>query len=208
MQAGEFEGEVYDTALDGFDTYEAYLDNFINEDDIFYLESRDLARQLIELGLHAKQEVLKREQFKKKKQEAEEFRKNRNKEKTRTLAHTCVPKEKLDQNAFLAALAEREERVLNGRLLTILFIRDKYKKHEISGYIDFAHRLKTEDFRPYFMGKKLLPKPSDLSYYNWDTGICVSNDSPNFKVDASNGSGGLLFRNKRDRKVINVDPTT
>ena len=80
-------------------------------------------------------------------------------------------------------------------------------KHEISGYIDLQHRLKTEDFRPYFKGSKVLhPKPTDLSYYNWDTSHVVSNDSPNFKVDASNGATGLLFRNKKDRKVINVDP--
>jgi hypothetical protein len=78
---------------------------------------------------------------------------------------------------------------------------------EISGYIDFAHRLKTEDFAQYFSGQKMfLPKNTDLSYYNWNTGVCVSNDSPNFKVDASSGTKGLLFRNKRDRKVINVDP--
>ena len=32
-----------------------------------------------------------------------------------------------------------------------------------------------------------MPKPSDLSYYNWKTGICTANDSPNFKVDASKG---------------------
>ena len=51
-----------------------------------------------------------------------------------------------------------------------------------------------------------MPKPTDLSYYNWKTGICASNDSPNFKVDASSGESGLLFRNKRDRKVINVNP--
>ena len=31
------------------------------------------------------------------------------------------------------------------------------------------------------------------------------NDSPNFKVDA-NSEQGLLFRNRRDRKVINVNP--
>lgn len=31
------------------------------------------------------------------------------------------------------------------------------------------------------------------------------NDSPNFRVDADSDKG-LLFRNKRDRKVINVDP--
>lgn len=110
---------------------------------------------------------------------------------------------------FLKALAEREERVLNGRLLTIIFLRieNTAKKTEISGYIDYAHRLKTEDFRPIFEGKaKLVPKPTDLSYYNWKTGVCASNDSPNFKVDAGSGESGLLFRNKRDRKVINVNP--
>jgi len=36
--------------------------------------------------------------------------------------------------------------------------------------------------------------------------MCVSNDSPNFKVDANSQQQALLFRNKRDRKVINVDP--
>ena len=34
---------------------------------------------------------------------------------------------------------------------------------------------------------KLRPRTSDLSYYNWKTGMCVSNDSPNFKVDANSG---------------------
>lgn len=99
--------------------------------------------------------------------------------------------------------------MLNGRLLTIIFLRieNPAKKVEVSGYIDYAHRLKIEDFRPIFEGKiKLMPKPTDLSYYNWKTGICASNDSPNFKVDASSGESGLLFRNKRDRKVINVNP--
>jgi hypothetical protein len=32
-----------------------------------------------------------------------------------------------------------------------------------------------------------MPKPTDLSYYNWKTNVCASNDSPNFKVDASSG---------------------
>ena len=69
-----------------------------------------------------------------------------------------------------------------------------------------AHRLKTEDFKQYFDGKKkLLPRPSDLSYYNWDALNCTYNDSSNFRVDA-NSDAGLLFRNRRDRKVINVDP--
>lgn len=47
---------------------------------------------------------------------------------------------------------------------TVIFIRDKNPHgQEISGYIDYAHRLKIEDFEVYFSGKRrLLPKPTDL----------------------------------------------
>ena len=108
---------------------------------------------------------------------------------------------------FLASLAEREEMVRNGKLTTIIFIRDKnHKGQEVSGYIDYAHRLKTEHFEPYFeRKKKLMPKPSDLSFYNWETQTSTSNATPNFQVIADS-EAGLLFKNKRDRKVINVDP--
>ena len=50
-----------------------------------------------------------------------------------------------------------------------------------------------------------MPRPSDLSYYNWDAQACTIYDSPNFRTDA-NSDAGLVFRNKRDRKLINVDP--
>jgi hypothetical protein len=115
----------------------------------------------------------------------------------------------IDHSPFLKALAEREADVKSGRMTTIIFIRDKQKnKNEISGYIDLAHRFKIEkDFKKYYeydgneknQAKKFLPKASDLSYYNWDTGKPEINDSPNFRVDA-NSDSGLLFRNKRDRK--------
>ena len=93
-------------------------------------------------------------------------------------------------------------------MTTIIFIRDISKgKNEVSGYIDLAHRLKTEDFKPIYEGKvKLRPKPTDLSYFNWDGQVALHSDSPNFRVDA-NSDVGLLFRNRRDRKVINVDPS-
>ena len=55
--------------------------------------------------------------------------------------------------------------------------------------------------------QRMRDQPTDLSFYNWTTKQPIANDSPNFKTDASNGSQGLLFRNKRDRKVINVDPS-
>jgi hypothetical protein len=114
---------------------------------------------------------------------------------------------KTDHSNFLKALKAREEHVRNGRMTTIIFIRIKESgKNEISGYIDLAHRLKTDDFKKIYEGKeKLKPKPTDLSFFNWDAQNPSLNDSPNFRVDA-NSDAGLLFRNKRDRKVINVDP--
>ena len=51
-----------------------------------------------------------------------------------------------------------------------------------------------------------LPRTTDMSFYNWETQTCTSNATPNFQVIADNESG-LLFKNKRDRKIINVDPS-
>lgn len=44
MIADDFESEFYDTSLDRFETYEQYLDEHITEEDMFYLEDRELAR--------------------------------------------------------------------------------------------------------------------------------------------------------------------
>eukprot|EP00983_Pelagomonas_calceolata_P027357 859505-Pelagomonas_calceolata.AAC.2 len=41
----------------------------------------------------------------------------------------------------MQALKDREEAVRNGKLTTIIFIRDvNSKKQEVSGYIDFGYR--------------------------------------------------------------------
>ena len=80
------------------------------------------------------------------------------------------------------------------------------KKKEISGYIDLAQRFQTEDFRPYFLSTKfLLPHNGDLSYFNWKTQNPTASDSRNFRV-VTNSKAGLLFRNKLDRKDIDVNP--
>ncbi len=265
MITSEFEGEYYDNSLEQFETYEDYLDSFIEPNDRKYLSNIEVARQLIELGIHSKTQILKKEQFEAKLRAIAEAKKNQNNDKVKELTHKLVPYSLYEKDEFLRELANREDEVINGKLMVIIFVRaikrkpktgselkqvkkveNKYDKNdirylkkqqnkeleeerrlkenikdneeiqlkelseegiEISGYIDLAHRLKTEDFSQYFRGQKLLlPKNTDLSYYNWNTGVCVSNDSPNFKVDASSGSKGLLFRNKRDRKVINVEP--
>jgi predicted glycosyltransferase involved in capsule biosynthesis len=57
----------------------------------------------------------------------------------------------LSKSTFLQALAEREEANRSGKLTSIIFIRTKNSKdQEISGYIDYAHRLKSENFEVYF----------------------------------------------------------
>ena len=66
--------------------------------------------------------------------------------------------------------------------------------------------MKTENFNEIFSGNKSFQlKKGDLSYFDWTTGHAEMNDSPNFRVQAE-GKEGLLFRNKRDRKMINVNP--
>lgn len=95
--------------------------------------------------------------------------------------------------------------------------------------------------------RRLLPRPGDLSYYNWVTHVASSEPSANFQVgralnQGARGGGcqssnkraclrdqsrrrprsparaprrrqviaddvsGLQFKNKRDRKVLSVDP--
>lgn len=42
-------------------------------------------------------------------------------------------------------------------MTTIIFIRDKNSNdQEVSGYIDYAQRLRTEDFNPYFEKRSVI----------------------------------------------------
>ncbi|KAJ7382897.1 hypothetical protein OS493_031955 [Desmophyllum pertusum] len=191
-----------DNIVTEFATYEDFLDSQITPLDLYYLEDEELARQLVELGYRGSGEVLKREEFEARKQAAEASRLSK-----RSQQKTLASSGKDLKDAFLKALAQREEANRSGKMTSIIFIRDKNGRgQEISGYIDYAHRLKTEDFEPYFTGRKrLLPRPSDLSFYNWETQTATSNPTPNYQVIAENSSG-LLFKNKRDRKILNVDP--
>jgi len=193
----------YEDSVERFTTYEDYLDSQITHQDRFYLEDEELARQLVEIGCR-KGEVLSREEFTARWEAAENAKKARLQNIPKELASA---EKDLTDKPFLHQLGFREGLVGTGKLSTIIFIRDKNSKgQEISGYIDYGHRLKTENFEPYFDGKKrLLPRPSDLSFFNWDTQRSTSNESPNFQIMPDHEQG-LLFKNKRDRKVINVDP--
>nr|XP_045000321.1 cilia- and flagella-associated protein 299 isoform X2 [Jaculus jaculus] len=189
-----------DNVVTQFNTYEDFLDSQITTVDLYYLEDESLARQLVELGYRGMGEIVKREDFEARKAAIEVARLA---ERTQKKILTSAGKELQDN--FLKALAMREEDNRNGK--SVIFIRDKNPHgQEISGYIDYAARLKNEDFEVYFNGKKkLLPRPSDMSFYNWDSHIAVCNSSPNYQVIADNPEG-LLFKYKRDRKILNVDP--
>ena len=189
--------------LASFQSYDDYLDSQITPEDLYYLEDEELARQLVELGYRGSGETLKREEFEQRKKAEREKNSHKVSESKRLASANCD----LTQFTFLQALANREELVRAGKLTSIIFIRTKnHVGQEISGYIDYAHRLKMEAFEPYFQRKKkFMPRPTDLSYYNWETQTSTNNSTPNFQVIADNAAG-LLFKNKRDRKVINVDP--
>ncbi|KAJ3162351.1 hypothetical protein HDU86_004831 [Geranomyces michiganensis] len=200
---GDLQSGTGDSTVAEFATYEDYLDNQVSETDLFYLEDKELARQLVELGYRGSGEPLKREEFEAKKKAAENFRLNK---RLATKVLASYGKD-LTGYPFLQALAEREEANRSGKLTSIMFIRTfNAKNQEISGYVDYAHRLKTENFEPYFTrARSLVPRTTDMSFYNWETQTCTSNATPNFQVIADN-ENGLLFKNKRDRKIINVDP--
>jgi len=191
-------------------TYEDFLDSKISARDLYYLEDEELARQLVELGYNGSGGVLERGEFLARKKAAEASRVQKRNQQ-RKLAYqnpdTNETYEYTRKDVFLSALAEREEPNRTGRMTSIIFIRDRNNRgQEISGYIDYASRLKHEDFSEYFSGKKrLLPKSSDLSFYNWETQTSTSNPTANYQVIADSASG-LLFKNKRDRKIVNVDP--
>ncbi|XP_026994174.1 cilia- and flagella-associated protein 299 [Tachysurus fulvidraco] len=192
------------TDLDGvineFLTYDEYLDSKITTLDHYYLEDEKLARQVVEQGLRG--EVWKREEFESRKAAAQASRLSKRSEQ-KTLA--SAGKELKDN--FLRALAEREEANRSGKNNSIIFIRaHNARGQEISGYIDYSQRLQCEDFEPYFCGRiRLLPRPTDLSFYNWKTNEVASCDSENYRVIA-NKPTGILFMNKQDRNIVNVDP--
>jgi len=112
MITSEFEGEYVDDIYERFATYEDYLDNFIMDNDTKYLTNIELARQLIELGIHSKQQILKKEQFEAKLKAIAEAKKNQNNDKVKELSHNRIEKSLYQDDEFLKELALREEEVV------------------------------------------------------------------------------------------------
>lgn len=150
----------------GYVTYEDYLDAQVSESDMYYLEDEDLARQLVELGYRGSGDTLTREEFEAQKKMLRE----RNVQKAHAKKELASRDKDLTDQPVLQELASREELIQTGKLTTIIFLRAlNAKGQEVSGYIDLGARMKSDNFGAIFDGKKtLLPKPTDLSYYNWE----------------------------------------
>ncbi|BFY97507.1 hypothetical protein BsWGS_00546 [Bradybaena similaris] len=183
-----------------FATYEDFLSSQVTQRDMNYLEDINLARKIVEFGYRGSREGFSLERFMAVKAELEQRKSIYN-------VRTILSAGKTFEESWLRALQMREESNRIRKNASIIYIRDINESgQEVSSYLDYSHRLATEDFRPIFAGKKkLLPKTTDLSFFNWETQNVASKSSPNYDVIAKSPSG-MVFRNKRDGKIINPDP--
>ena len=186
-----------------FKTFEEYLDSLVTPEDLGYLRSTTIARQIAELGYRWKGETLNKTSFYKRLKAARNLVYPVYKPYTLS-SELSIPTDSLQLEL---ALRERENRL--GSLSTIIFLRYYIESQfEISGYIDYAHRLETEDWLPFFQGKKKLRvRNTDLGYYNWKTGKVVLNETLNYQplID-SKRRRELVFKNFRDRHIIHINP--
>ena len=184
-------------------TYAEYLDKYVTKEDLMYLEDEELARKIKELYNTQKGEIRNEADFNRKKKEIFDEKNIEENEKEQLQFSQDMHYAK---GSFLELLQERENDVRNGIKFTIIFIRYKDKKgRETSAYIDYRERLKEDEMEAVFKeGVPLIPKSTDLSYYNWNIQRINSLDSTFFRVDAG-PKERLCFKNNTDRKVINVD---
>ena len=184
-------------------TYADYLNKYVTKEDLMYLEDEELARKVKELYNTQKGEIRNEADFNRKKKEIFDEKNIEENEKEQLQFSQDMHYAK---GSFLELLQERENDVRNGIKFTIIFIRYKDKKgRETSAYIDYRERLKEDEMEAVFKeGVPLMPKSTDLSYYNWNIQRINSLDSTFFRVDAG-PKERLCFKNNTDRKVINVD---
>ena len=188
-----------DQELLKFQSYEDYLDSFITSRDLYHLRSKALSRRIIELGYHT-EGTLERDAF------YDSVKAIKRQLFLLENPYALCSEAIKPKDALLKELALREKENRDGKLYTIIFIRYCGKSQsQISAFIDYNHRLKSEDWKPYFeKTKKLLPKKSDLSYYDWKSGKSILNESLNF-TPIIDGKNGLVFQNNHNSKFIFID---
>jgi hypothetical protein len=118
-----------------FDTYEDYLDSKIIQEHLYYLGSRDGARQLFDLGCIGGSEVMDRKKSDQKKQDLAD-QKNTKQSVQVPLPHVGCD---LGASPLMQKLAEIEDEVRNGQKTALIFLRATNSSgQEVSAYIDYV----------------------------------------------------------------------
>jgi hypothetical protein len=189
-------------SISAFDTYDEFLDSQITELDLFYVQDVYIARKLVQYGLRGNGEVISKKDYTKRKTAIEKLKSYKIEQLNATNSYDFSRTDSIEYH-----LAKREMANRKGILNTIIFVRVANSKNmEISSYIDYAHRLETDDLSQVYKGlKKFLPKKTDLSFYNWSTCQTFMNETRNYLV-IPDDENGLLFKNKNSRSIMNFDP--
>ncbi|XP_041976853.1 cilia- and flagella-associated protein 299-like [Aricia agestis] len=184
-----------------YETFDEYLDSLIGIPDLRNLRSIETARTIAALGYRTCGDTLEEREFYRRRAviHAKEFPVVKPfRAVSAGLAHT---------DPLNKELADREKANRLGILNSVIFVRNTTRSgFEVSGYIDFAHRLATEDWEPFFTTTKVLrPRETDLGYYFWRLGVVRSNVTRNWKP-LMDGERGLVFQNRHDHKLLSPDP--
>ncbi|KAH8409625.1 hypothetical protein KR222_011621 [Zaprionus bogoriensis] len=195
-----------------YGSYEEYLDHFINVSDVRYMRNWALTRKYIQnaCGKSCMGRLLSRAEY-------EEHRKKLHDElRPRGISESTLFGEGYDGNDnVLRQFAKRELLLLSKQSSTIIFLLMRSEKGlEVSSLIDLEQSFRESHYKnsvhyvnwpAIFAGKaKLMPKPTDLSYFDWYKNKVNYNDSDNFTV-VTEGAHSLLMMHRGDHKIICVN---
>lgn len=216
-----------------YNTYEEYLNSFINENDVRYMRNWSLSRKFVQdaCGLRCMGQLLSRAEFEDQRRKQEIEAKPSAFTESTLFGHSYKGSDQV-----LQAFAEREfkllckqmsasideERVCSSFILffffctqTIVFLLMRSEKGlEVSGYIDLEQSFRESHYQnslhcvnwpAIFEGKdKLMPRPYHLSFFNWQKNEVLFNNSDNFVVH-SEGAHSLLMMHRGNHKIICVN---
>ncbi|KAH8274005.1 hypothetical protein KR044_007712 [Drosophila immigrans] len=189
-----------------FKSYNDYLQSFTKIDEYRYLSSIKVIRSFVKLGYSTNATVYEENEFYKIKKRLHDL------VNPKAITSKLFSQYLVGDDPALVALAQREERNVQKKLSTIIFLQIRQRNgFDISGYIDFAdslrncaiHAFGATNWRAIFEGRILLrPNRTHLSFYDWHTGTICFNNSDNFET--MHYGTTLMFKHYGDHKIIPV----
>lgn len=189
-----------------FDSYSDYLQSFTSIEEYRYLGNMKVISSLIKLGYRTNGTIYEEDEFHTKRKHLLELI------NPKSIISQLYSRYLVGDDPVLVALANREERNVQKKLSTIIFLQIRQRNgFDISGYIDFAdslhkcsiHSLGATNWKAVFQGRILLrPNRNHLSFYDWHTGTICFNNSDNFEI--LNYGTSLMFKHIGDHKIVPV----